>query len=114
MMSDTNVCEVTITAPDVDWLTSFIKHLVADRLCAAVHRFEPIESIYWWEGEMHQVREVRAQLHTHRALVPQIVDRTNREHPYKVPCVAVQSIIDGNPAYLAWIVQETFASKESI
>ena len=69
--------------------------------------FEPIHSVYWWQGEIRDVTELRVALHTRRALVARIVERTNREHSYEVPCVAVQPITDGNPAYLVWIAQET-------
>jgi periplasmic divalent cation tolerance protein len=109
-----DLCEVTITAPDTGWLTSFTKRLVADRLCAAVHRFEPIQSTYWWQGEICQATEVRVALHTRRSLVSQIIDRTNREHPYEVPCVTVQSITDGNHVYLAWIARETQVHEEGV
>lgn len=114
MTTEPEACEVTITAPDADWLATFARGLVADRLCAATHKFEPMRSVYWWHGEMHEVSEARVALHTRRALVAQIVERTNREHPYDVPCVAVQSIVDGNPAYLAWIAQETGMPEEGV
>jgi periplasmic divalent cation tolerance protein len=107
MNPDDEPCEVTITAPDIEWLADFTKRLLAGRLCAAAHIFEPIRSNYWWRGEMHEVAESRAALHTRRGLVPEIVERANREHPYEVPCVAAQLMVDGNPAYLAWIKQET-------
>lgn len=48
-------------------------------------------------------------LHTRIALVPHIVERTNSEHPYKVPCVAVLPMTGGNPAYLAWVAETTNA-----
>lgn len=34
-------------------------------------------------------------------MVSAIVDRVNREHPYKVPAVIAVPIIDGNPAYVS-------------
>jgi periplasmic divalent cation tolerance protein len=40
--------------------------------------------------------------------VPHIIDRTNREHPYEVPCVAAMTF-DGNPAYVQWVLDETIA-----
>jgi periplasmic divalent cation tolerance protein len=39
--------------------------------------------------------------------VPQIVDRTKREHPYEVPSVVAVPIIEGGPDYIAWILDET-------
>jgi periplasmic divalent cation tolerance protein len=112
MSPDDETCEVTITAPDADWLEKFTKRLLADRLCAAAHIFEPIRSTYWWQGEMREATESRAALHTRRSLVPAIVARINQAHPYEVPGVTAQPIVDGNPVYLAWIKQETEADQE--
>lgn len=107
MTPASEACEVVITAPDADWLVHFCKQLLADRLCAAAHNITPIRSVYWWKGEMHDIMEARAALHTRVALVPQIVERTKRDHPYEVACVAALPITDGNPAYLEWIAAET-------
>jgi periplasmic divalent cation tolerance protein len=112
-MNSGNLCEVILTAPDADWLATFAKHLVADRLCAAAHMFEPVRSVYWWQGELHERTESRVALHTRRALVSQIVERTKREHPYVVPCVAAQTLVDGNPAYLEWVAHETTVQEKS-
>lgn len=107
MKSRFEACEVVITAPETEWLELFCQHLLADRLCAAVHIFSPIKSTYWWKGEMCHASEVRASLHTRVSLVSRIIERTEREHPYEVPCVAVLPIVDGNPAYLEWVAGET-------
>jgi periplasmic divalent cation tolerance protein len=100
------VCEVIITAPDPEWLHRFTTQLVADRLCAAVHMV-PIQTAYRWHGRLHDKIETRAALHTRSDLVPAIVERTNREHPYEVPCIAVFPMVGGSRAYLEWIAQET-------
>jgi periplasmic divalent cation tolerance protein len=100
------VCEVIITAPDAEWLSQFATQLVADRLCAAVHMV-PIRTVYRWHGHLYDKAETRAALHTRSSHVPAIVERTNREHPYEVPCIAVFPMADGSRAYLEWIAQET-------
>ncbi|MEU0522046.1 divalent-cation tolerance protein CutA [Streptosporangium sp. NPDC006007] len=101
------VCEVIITAPDPDWLIEFTRSLVADRLCAAGHNFAPVRSIYRWRGEIYDRAEGRVALHTRRDLVPQIIERTNRDHPYEVPCVITLPITSGDREYLNWILAET-------
>ncbi|MFC0550423.1 divalent-cation tolerance protein CutA [Planotetraspora thailandica] len=99
-----------ITAPDPDWLVEFARRLVEDRLCAAGHNFQTIRSIYRWQGEIYDRSEGRVALHTRLALVPQIIERTTREHPYEVPCVVALPIADGNPEYLSWVRSETVSS----
>lgn len=105
-MTVAEVCEVIITAPDAEWLSRFSTQLVEDRLCAAAHML-PIRTVYRWRGRLHDTTESRAALHTRSSLVPTIVARTNREHPYEVPCIAALPIIGGSSAYTEWILQET-------
>ena len=107
MTDDAEVCEVVITAPDAGWLAGFTRSLVEDRLCAAGHHVHPVRSFYRWQGEIHDEVEARVILHTRASLVPAIVERVDRDHPFEVPCVAAIPITAGNPAYLAWIRQET-------
>ena len=55
----------------------------------------------------------RVALRTRRSLLPQIVDRAKREHPYEVPSVVAVPIIDGGPEYLRWVVEQTEAGTAS-
>jgi len=104
------ICEVIITANDEDWLINFTKSLVQDRLAACGHHVAPIRSIYRWGGSVQDDREIRVALHTRASLVPAIIGRARRDHPYKVPCVLALPVLTGNPDYLAWVVQETTES----
>jgi periplasmic divalent cation tolerance protein len=80
---------------------------VRDRLCASGHNFQPIRTIYPWQGQLHDTTEGRVALRTRRGLLPQIVDRAKREHPYEVPSVVAIPIIDGSPDDLGWILEQT-------
>jgi periplasmic divalent cation tolerance protein len=101
------VCEVIITVPDPDWLVEFTRQLVLGRLCASGHNFQPIRTIYRWQGQVHDEIEGRVSLRTRQSLVPQIVDRVKRQHPYEVPSVVAVPIIDGGPDYIRWILEQT-------
>ncbi len=101
------LAEVVITAPDPDWLLDLTRQLVADRLCASAHNFAPIRSVYQWQGEVLERTEGRVSLHTRASLVPAIVERVKASHPYEVPGISSRAIIDGNPEYLCWILEET-------
>jgi uncharacterized protein involved in tolerance to divalent cations len=63
--------------------------------------------IYRWTGDICDETETRAALHTRRALVPAIVAATQAVHPYEVPGIFVLPLVDGSPAYLQWIRDET-------
>jgi len=101
------ICEVVITAPDADWLADFTRKLVQDRLAACGQNVAAIRSLYRWEGEIQDDAEARVALHTRRSLVPAIVERADRDHPYDVPCVIAVPVVDGNTAYVRWVLAET-------
>lgn len=101
------LCEVVITAPDPEWLQSFTRGLVADRLASSVHNFSPVQSTYRWEGSVHDRTEGRASVHTRRSLIAAIVARATDSHPYQVPGISARPIHDGNPTYLRWIEDQT-------
>jgi periplasmic divalent cation tolerance protein len=104
---DEECCEVVVTAADADWLAGFTRTLVEERLAACGHVTAPIRSIYRWEGAVQDETEARVALHTRRALVPAVIERTRELHPYDIPCVIALSLAGGDPAYLGWIVAET-------
>jgi periplasmic divalent cation tolerance protein len=101
------ICEVIIIADDGDWLINFTRSLVQDRLVACGQQIAPIRASYRWDGEIQDAQEIRVALHTRASLVPAIVDRTRREHPYEVPCVLALPVQAGNPDYLEWVIEET-------
>lgn len=105
----TDLCEVVITAPDPEWLVEFTRRLVGDGLCSSGHNYTPVRSIYKWRGEVHDRIEGRVSLHTRKSLVGEIIARAKREHPYEVPGVTTRPIEDGNPDYIAWVIDQTSA-----
>lgn len=107
------VCEVIITADSAEWLADFTRALVEDRLAACGHNIAAIRSIYRWEGAVHDDAEARVALHTRVELVPAIVERTNRDHPYDVPCVLAVPIVGGNPTYIQWVIDQTESAPSS-
>ena len=100
-------CEVIITAENADWLADYTRRLVDDRLAACGQNIAPIRSIYRWEGAVQDEGEARVALHTRASLVPAIIERTNADHPYDVPCVIAVPIVQGNPGYLDWVREST-------
>jgi periplasmic divalent cation tolerance protein len=101
------VVEVALTAADPVWLGHFLAALADERLIACGNISSPQRSIYRWKGRIADEQEVRATLHTRASLVPAIVDRVRRDHPYDLPGVLVFPIVAGTPEYLEWVVAET-------
>jgi len=101
------IVDVTITAPDAEWLADFTRRLIEDRLVASGNITENVRSIYRWQGEIEDATEAKVTLHTRVSLVPMIVERTNAEHPYDVPQVLAVPVVDANPAYRRWVLDST-------
>jgi periplasmic divalent cation tolerance protein len=101
------VCEMIITADDEAWLLNFTRSLVDDRLAACGQLIGPIRSIYRWDDDVQEDTEVRVAVHTRESLVPAIIERTRAEHSYEVPCVLSLPVENGNPDYLAWVIEST-------
>ena len=101
------LADVTVTANSVDWLAEFTRRLVEDGLAACGNIVPQVRSIYAWEGKIEDDQEALVILHTRRSLVPQIIERTNKEHPYDTPQVLVLSVTDANPDYRAWVLNTT-------
>jgi periplasmic divalent cation tolerance protein len=101
------ISEVIVTADDPEWLADFGRILIEERLCACAQHIVPIRSIYRWQGQIEDSTEVRVTLHTRSQLVPELIERIERDHPYEVPCILALSIESASPAYVEWVRSET-------
>lgn len=106
-MSD-EICELVVTAPEIEWLAGFTRRLVEARLVACGQHITTVRSIYRWEGVVVDDTEARVALHTRVSLVADITARAKEEpHPNKVPCIVALPVIAADPAYLQWVLDET-------
>ncbi|MGH9117318.1 MAG: divalent-cation tolerance protein CutA [Acidimicrobiales bacterium] len=103
------IVDVSITAADPEWLAEFTRQLVNDRLAACGNIIPRIRSIYRWEGTIEDETEALVVLHTRRSLVPKIIDRADKEHPYDTPQVIAVPVVGVNPVYRDWVLSETIA-----
>jgi periplasmic divalent cation tolerance protein len=106
-MSTDDLCEVIVTAPDRDWLIDLCRQLVDARLAASAHVMHPVTSIYRWDDTVHETTEARAFLRSRRDLVADLTIYVLERHPYEVPNITAVPLVDGNPAYFAWVQAET-------
>jgi periplasmic divalent cation tolerance protein len=107
---DEEICEIVITAPDAEWLATFTRRLVEDRLVAGAHVIESVRSIYRWTDEVQDTHEARVALRTRRSLFTAVLARVKAEHPYLVPSVNALPIVASNPEYRTWVLQETLGA----
>jgi periplasmic divalent cation tolerance protein len=94
---------VLITVPDADVGASLARTLVEERLAACVNLVPGVRSIYRWEGEVQDDREVLLIVKTREDALPALTARIGALHPYDVPEVIALPIAGGSEAYLAWL-----------
>ena len=98
---------IYITAGSLDEAKTIGKELVSSRLAACANIIDNMNSIYWWEGEIQDDREVIVVAKTKASLVLELIDKVKSIHSYECPCIVSLPIIEGNRAFLDWIVNET-------
>ena len=98
---------VYITAGSMDEAKKIGRALISNRLAACVNIIDNMQSMYWWEDEVQDDREVILIAKTKESIVPELIDKVKSMHSYDCPCVVSLPILDGNRAFLAWIAQQT-------
>ena len=98
---------VYVTASSKDEALNIARTVVEERLAACANVFQPITSIYWWQGKLQEEGETSFILKTRADLVDALTQRVKALHSYTCPCVVALPVAAGNPDFLAWIENET-------
>lgn len=98
---------VLTNMPDADSARRLAHILVETNSAACVNILAPALSIYRWQGALESAQEVPVLIKTLRAHYHK-VEQTIREcHPYALPEIIALPVVEGWPAYLAWVAAET-------
>ena len=97
------IVDITITAPDVDWLRQHCAMLIERRLAASANIIPTVDSIFRWQGEVHRATEAYAILHSTSQWVDEIVRVTNMTHPYETVHVQATAISVVDVHYARWV-----------
>ncbi|MBI3976114.1 MAG: divalent-cation tolerance protein CutA [Armatimonadetes bacterium] len=76
--------------------------LLDERLAACVNMV-PVQSAYWWRGQVEEAGETLLIVKTVDRLLETITARVRALHSYTVPEVIALPIVGGNADYLRWI-----------
>lgn len=79
--------------------------LLQDKLIACVNYF-PIESAYWWQGEITNAKEIVSIVKTRKENWIKVKKAVEALHPYETPCI-MKFEVESNKAYADWIKKET-------
>ncbi|MFF5175512.1 divalent-cation tolerance protein CutA [Micromonospora sp. NPDC000089] len=80
---------------------------VAGRLAACAQVGGQVDSTYWWRSGVETSTEWSVQFKTAPDRAAALVDQIRATHPYDVPEILVSSVVSGDPAYAAWVRDNT-------
>ena len=93
--------------PDKKGAVALAEALIAQHLAACVNVLSPCTSIYHWQGNVESVDEIPVLIKTLQQHYDQVEQLIKMMHPYELPEVIMVPILNGLPAYLQWIANET-------
>ncbi len=95
-----------MTAPDPVVGDRIVRQLINEGLIACGNIVPGVQSIYRWKGEIRNDSEILVILKTVRRQLHQVLARAEELHPYDVPELLVQEVVEGNRSYLEWVRKE--------
>lgn len=63
----------------------------------------PIESLYFWQGQLEESQENLLLLKTTEELFEPLTKLIRQEHSYQTPCIVALPIVAADADYLKWI-----------
>jgi periplasmic divalent cation tolerance protein len=93
--------------PNLETAQQSAQELVELKLAACVNLFNPVQSIYRWQGKIEQAEEVSLHIKTTKNNLTKIEQVIIKNHPYDVPEIIALKIENGYVPYLQWIAKES-------
>lgn len=100
---------IYVTYPSDEDARSVSRALLEERLVACANIFQPHQSMYWWEGEIQNEREVAVIYKTRRDLFEPVEAKVKELHPYDVPCIVSLPVEKGAQDFVNWMREQTSA-----
>jgi periplasmic divalent cation tolerance protein len=110
---DMDHCVVLVTVSNEPEAKTIARTLVEERLAACVNIISGLTSIYRWEGNICEDRELLLVIKTQGQKVAELRERIVHLHSYAVPEVIALPIADGSARYLEWLDSCLIAPKGS-
>jgi periplasmic divalent cation tolerance protein len=102
-----NAVMVYVTTRNPDEAKTIGGSLVEKQLAACVNIIPHIQTMYRWKGVIERGAESILIAKTRDTLIDAVIAEVKKLHGYEVPCIVALPIVNGNPAFLQWIYDET-------
>ena len=98
---------VKTAVADIETARAIARHVLSQKLAASVQLVGPIESHYWWRGELCSATEYLCLCTTTGARYAQLETAILDLHPYITPEISARPIARGHQGFLSWISDST-------
>ena len=102
-----DIIVIYCTVPKKKIAKEITKVLMKHKLAACVSMIENVKSVFSWEGEICEEKEILMMIKTRRANYGKIKLVIEDMHDYSVPEIIALPVVDCSEDYLKWLVQET-------
>ena len=102
-----DIIVIYCTVPNKKIAKDITKIIMKHKLAACVSMIENVKSIFSWDGEICEEKEILLMIKTRRTNYGKIKLVIEEMHSYTVPEIIALPIVDCSEDYLKWLVRET-------
>ena len=102
----TDFLQVTTAVDNADDAQTIASAVVSQRLAACVQVIGPIQSTYWWDGDIQVSEEWLCLIKTRADLFDRLSAVIQQVHPYDVPELLATPVAAVSKAYGDWLSGE--------
>ena len=100
-----DIVVIYCTVPDKKIAKNITKVLMKHKLAACVSMVENVRSVFSWDGEVCEEKEVLMMIKTRRANYGKIKLVIEEMHSYTVPEIIALPVVDCSEDYLKWLTK---------
>lgn len=102
-----DIIVVYCTVPNKKLAKDITKVIMRHKLAACVSMIDRVQSVFSWDGEICEEKEILMMIKTRRANYGKVKLVIEDMHSYSVPEIIALPIVDCSEDYLKWLVKET-------
>lgn len=102
-----DIIVINCTVPSKKLAKDITRVLMKHKLAACVSMIDNVRSVFSWEGEVCEEKEVLMLIKTRRTNYGKVKLVIEDMHSYSVPEIIALPVVDCSEDYLKWLVTET-------
>jgi periplasmic divalent cation tolerance protein len=110
MAYNQDMVTVYTTLPSLEQAQTLSRYLVQEKLAACANIIPGVQSVYEWEGRLHEETEVAVLIKTTHSLIEAVFAAITAKHPYSVPALIAYKPVRTAEPYLNWLMSQTKAA----